>query len=116
MSIIDEPGGREEEGIYISPCVSDLMDWLDDCLHRIEDGRTHEIYSDPYFDSGLTDAQVDELIRVIDEDCTAELGSFPSYHRNRQGCNAPPDYSRLPPAARRAMAEGCLAILRRHEA
>jgi hypothetical protein len=103
-----------EESVYISPFISELMDYLDDCLLKLEEGRENQIYADPFYDSGLSDEKVDELIATIDEDCRAELGSFPSYHRNRQGCTAPPEYSRLSPTARRAMAEGCLLIIQRH--
>lgn len=112
--LIDEPGGYIEESQYISPYVTELMAWLDDCLQKFEDGRESEILSDPFFESGLSDEKVDELIRVIDEDLKFEIDRYPSYHENRQGCNTAPDYWRLSASGRRALAEGCLAIMRRH--
>lgn len=119
MSVFDEadaPGGETEGGVYLSPCLLELMAYLDDCLDKLDDGREHEIMRDPFWDSGLTDAQVDKLIAAIDADCAKEIKDFPAYHARRQGCNAPPDYARLSPGARRAMAEGALMILRRHQA
>lgn len=116
MSLLDLPGGREEEGVYISPYIADLCSWLDLCLDHIENGRGDEIPSDPFFESGLSDEQVDELIRAIDEDCAKEIGSFPGYHRNRSGAELPPEFARLSARGRRALAEGCLIIIRQHEA
>lgn len=115
VTVWDTPGGVTEDGTYLSPCLLELMAYLDDCLDKLDAGREVEIIRDPFWESGLTDVQCDELIRVIDEDCAKEIRDFPSYHARRQGCNAPPDYARLSPGARRAVAEGCLAILRRHQ-
>ena len=115
MNIHSVPGGHDEDGVYISPCLQELVDWLDDCLEKLDAGEENLIMSDPYFDSGLSDETVDALIADIDEDIATELGKYTGYHRNRSGANAPPEYHRLGPSARRALAEGCLQILKRHE-
>lgn len=115
MNFLSVPGGRTEENSYISPALDELMAFLDDCLVKIDEGREHEIFRDPFFESGLTDVQVDQLIEEIDQDCLKEITDFPSYHARRQGCNAPPEYARMSPGARRAMAEGALMIIKRWE-
>lgn len=113
---LDAPGGQDEEGTYISAGLSEMTAWLDDCLDKLDSGRENEIMSDPFFDSGLSDEKVDELITTIDADISKELEGHAGYHRNRSNSNAPPEYSRLGASARRALAEGCLMILQRHAA
>ena len=111
---LDGLGGSMEDGVYISPYLAELVAWLDDCLDKLDTGREHEIMSDPFFNSGLSDEKVDELIATIDDDISTELGGYAGYHRNRSNSNAPPEYARLGPSARRALAEGCLMIINRY--
>lgn len=105
-----------EEGVNLSAYTNELTAWLQQCYELLDSGNEGRIPSDPFFDSGMTDAQVDTVIAAIDEEFVTELGSFPSYHRNRSGANALPEFHRLSPSARRAMVEGCLVIKNRHKA
>lgn len=106
--------GRMEEGVYLDPETVELMAYLQIVLEALEAGTADALYADPFTASTLTDAQVDELITAIDGEFAHELGHYMDYHRNRSGAELPPDFARLGPAARRAVAEECQRIMARY--
>lgn len=104
---------RIEEGVTLSAYTLELTAWLQHCFDQLEKGD--ELYADPFFDSGISDERVDAIIEALDAEYAFELGTYPTYHRNRSGANAPPEFHRLSPQGRRALVDGCLAIKRKYQ-
>jgi hypothetical protein len=110
-----------QEGVVLGDDVLEIIEYLQDCFEKLERGDDSLILGDPFYQraSGkppLTDEEVDRVISAIDAEFAFEIGNYPGYHRNRSGANAPVDFNRLTPRARRAMVEGLDAILARHKA
>jgi hypothetical protein len=106
-----------EEGVTLSAYTLDVIEYLQDCFEKLEAGQEDLILSDPFYvphDGPLSDEKIDRLIAAIDEEHDKEINSFPDYHRRRSGANAKPEWHRLSPRARRAVAEGCMRILEEH--
>jgi len=103
-----------EAGVEITGLSLDIIDYLQDCYEKLEAGQEQLILSDPFYvphDGPLSDAKVDALIAAIDGKFHHEITNFPTYHERRSGANAEPEFARLGPTARRAMAEGLTRIL-----
>jgi hypothetical protein len=111
---------RTEEGVDLRDVVVETIDYLQDVLERLDTGREHEILADPYYvrphgKAPYTDEQVDRVIAAIDSEFYTEISEQATYHRNRSGANATPDFWRLSQPARRAVVEGLEAIKTRHQ-
>jgi hypothetical protein len=106
---------RVEEGVTLNDYTLEFTEFLQHCFALLEDGREDQILSDPFFDSGISDEQVDAVIAALDAEYEHELGTYPGYHRNRSGANALPEFHRLSPRGRRALVEGALVIKQRHQ-
>jgi hypothetical protein len=111
--------GRVEENVKLSAFTVAVIDYLQHVFEMLDAGRERDIISDPWFTRRdglppLTESAIDRLIAAIDEEFAVEIGSFAGYHRNRSGATATPDFHRLSPAARRAVAEGLDAIVSRY--
>lgn len=109
-----------EEGVTISGYVLEFIEYIGNCFDLLEDGREDEIFCDPFYvrDENreyISDEKVDEVINAIDAEYTYEIGTYPSYHRNRSNSNATADFSRLSKSARRGMVEGIDRIISKWE-
>lgn len=113
--MIGDYEARVEEGVTLTPFTLEFTAWIQHCFDAMEVGQEERIMSDPFFDSGISDELVDEVIEALDKEYEHELGTYPGYHRNRSGCNALPEFHRLSPRGRRALVEGCLRIKRKYE-
>lgn len=109
------------EGVTLTDDVLECIAYLQDVLEKLDRDEEHLILSDPFYQRAngkppLTDEVVDKVIEAIEAEFAFELGNYPGYHRNRSGATDPPEFTRLSPSARRAVAEGLDAILQRHKA
>jgi len=109
-----------QEGVVLTDDVLEIIAYLQDCFEKLDRGEEHLILGDPFYQRAndkppLTDEEVDKVIAAIDEEFAFEIGTYPGYHRNRSGANAPADFRRMSPRSRRAMVEGLDAILTRHK-
>lgn len=103
-----------ENGVTITGETQDITDWMQECFEKLEGGHEQDILSDPFYTprTGALDAErVDQLIAELDREFALEIDQFPDYHDRRSGANAKPEWSRMGPTARRAMAEGFCRIL-----
>jgi hypothetical protein len=112
---------RTEEGVVLHDDVLEIIAYLQDCFDKLNRGEEDRILGDPFYrrpegKPNMTDEEIDRVVAAIDEEFAHEIGAYPGYHRNRSGANAPADFQRLSPRARRAMVEGLEAILVRHQA
>ncbi len=99
------------EGILLSPYTLAVTAYLHDCWQHLDNGTEDQIIADPFYESGLSDEQIDWVIKALDEEYDKEWGLYSSYHRNRQGCEAGADFNRMGTRARRAMIEGLQRII-----
>jgi len=111
---------RIEESVTLSPQTLEITDYLQFCYEAMEAGEEDRITSDPFYTrtgdrAPMTQETADAMIEGLDAEYATELGTYPGYHRNRSGANALPEFSRLSPRARLAMAEGIDAIAERYE-
>lgn len=106
---------RVEEGVTLNDYTIELTAWLQRCFDLLEAGCEDQILSDPFFESGISDERVDAIVEALDNEYAFELGTYPSYHRNRSGANALPEFHRLSPRGRRALVEGALVIKRKYQ-
>lgn len=98
----------------ISGYTLDIIEYMQYCYERMDSGRENEIIGDPWYTprrGPISEETVDKLIEEMDHEFSKEIDGFPSYHFRRSGANATPDFRRLGPTARRAMAEGLLRII-----
>jgi hypothetical protein len=112
---------RTEEGVVLHDDVLEVTAYLQDCFDKLNRGEEDRILGDPFYrrpddKPPMSDEEVDRVVAAIDEEFAHEIGAYPGYHRNRSGANAPAEFLRLSPRARRAMVEGLEAILARHKA
>jgi hypothetical protein len=108
---------RIEEGVTLSPYTLDVIDLLDRVFDALEAGAEGTLFVDPFYtpQSGpLTEEKIDALIAAIDHEFTFEVTTYASYHRNRSGSNATPEFHRLSAHGRRALAEGLAMLIEEH--
>lgn len=115
-ALIEDYTSRVEEGVTLTAYTLEFTAWIQHCFDCLEAGQEDRILSDPFFNSGISDEQVDAVITALDAEYEHELGTYPGYHRNRSGCNALPEFHRLSARGRRALVEGCLRIKRKYGA
>lgn len=113
--MIGEYVDTTEEGVTLSAYTNEITAWLQRCFRMLEDGEEDRILvSDPFFESGLSDELIDQVIAALDAEYAHELGTYPSYHRNRSGANALPEFHRLSARGRRALVEGALLVKQKY--
>ena len=87
-----------------------VIKWLQECYDWMEAGEEEKISPNLAYKSTrgvLTDDYVDRIIAKIEFEFEFELDKYPGYHfQNADGANAPPEFTRLSPSARRALVEG----------
>lgn len=93
--------------------TDEVIAFLQFCYECVEEGREDKIPYDPFYksprakDGILTDDYADRLISAIEDEFVHELKRYPDYHfKNADGAVIPPDFHRLSPNGRRAMAQG----------
>ena len=110
---------RLEDGITLSDYTCEIIDYLQDCLDKLERGEEDMILGDPFYSRPVgrepfSDEDVARVVAAIDAEFATEMTGAAGYHRNRSGAETTPDFHRLGARAQRAMVEGLDAILARH--
>lgn len=103
-----------DEGVTITGFTLDMTDYLQDCFDKLEAGQEDLIMADPFYTprgGPFSDEKVDRLIAALDEEYGKEIDNFRDHHAGRSGANTKPEWHRLGPRARRALAEGCMRII-----
>ena len=110
-----------EGAVTLSDQTLEITAFLQECLELLEAGQEDRIISDPFYQRAddkppLSDEQIDRLIAAMEEEYAKEIERYPDYHKNLSGALYPPQFTRLSPTARRAMAERLDAIISRYAA
>ena len=80
---------------------------LEEWFWAIESGTANNRY--PGLDCSVSQEKADNLVEIIEGFIEEEIKTHPS-HWARKGKDAPPDFRRLAPHARRAMAEQLVEV------
>ena len=117
---MSNPGGRLFESAWITPYENEVTTFMGEVFRALEAGQADTLQPDPFYVRAdgrppLTDEQVDDLIVLLDQEYDNEMERFASHHLSRSGAEARTEMHRLPPAARRYLAEGVDEIVLRHE-
>lgn len=112
--------GRWFENTWITPYENEVTAFLREVFDALEAGQAGHLIPDPFHQrpegrAPLTDEQVDDLITLLDAEYDHEMKSYAAHHLNRSGAEARTEMHRLPPLARRYLAETVDEIVARHE-
>lgn len=85
-----------------------VIAWLQECFLFKEQGKSlPQNFNYKSTRGVLTDEYVERLVARIEAEFVYELDKYPDYHyRNADGANAPPRFTDLSPADKRALVEG----------
>ncbi len=114
------PHGQLYGGAWIKPWQAEVTMLLQSVFEELEAGHADHLTPDPFYvrASGrppLTDADCDRLVAALDEEYDKEMRAQSGYHFSRSGATARTELHRLPPLARRFLAEGIDRILDKHQ-
>lgn len=93
--------------------VRKVIEVLQDWFEAMERGAANHRHSS--IDCTVTDEQANRLIDVIDGFFENEVTKYPEYWANRKQVDGLPEFSRLAPQARKALAEDLRRVLQKSE-
>jgi hypothetical protein len=111
--------GQWYETLWIAPEEAEITMALQAAVEALELGQADYLTPDPFYVRGelppLSDEDVDRLIAALDEEYDQEIRMYAGWHRSRSGAVEQTDLHRLPPRARRYLAEQIDAICVKHQ-
>ncbi len=113
------PEGQWYEGTWITPKEAEITMAYQQAFDALEDGTVDHLTPDPFYVRGgdlppLSDADVDRFIAALDEEYDVEISHHLDHHLDRSGATERTELHRLPPLARRWLAELVDAICVKH--